>query len=692
MQNNNLIAKINENLQTSEEEIFENKIKNLNSNFREIIQNGIKNAEKPPKGKRYSQKIKSIALETYFLSPMCYRHIRADLDWPDPRTLSEFVTDWPKSPGLKTSHLNLLKMRANDLDVEQKYVSISCDEMSLKVNLFYDRKYDKIVGLEDYGEGNRTSNVATHVMVFFIQGISGQFWKQPLCYYFVNNNANAIFLKRYLLEVIAALQDIGLIPVHFVCDQGKNFVSLYKLLGISIENPYIEVNSKKIFVMHDTPHLLKSTRNCLINSKNNVHFDGNLVTWKDIEYVYDIDSKLNIRCAPKITDNHIKPHRLQHMKVKLATQVISKSMVSAMNTLYSSGLLDCTKTRTMMNTSNFLLFFNNLFDIHNSSNPKKQFGKELYCGSENQLELLKDASQKVKTIKVFDLNNTNVTNRFSFLNGWLLNNESLIQLFDYLKENGINSISTRRLCQDNIEHFFGQMRRGCGNSESVTPNMFSCLFKKRWGINFVRIVKDGNCEVHDEDEATQTIANSPSCIVEEKISQILDDWEETESSNIYESIPEENISNELNEYTFMEQNAMVYVCGYLYRKSRSLHKCLGPQPTLSLCRDSEYTFTKEKDFDGNNLECPPKEFISYIEQLNEEFSKHFDNCCHIGGVSKFLYERLICVSNYKCCENMSTEKFIYLFIRVRIYFILKFFNRDAAVPNLRKKVLKLSNI
>ncbi|KNC25910.1 hypothetical protein FF38_10333 [Lucilia cuprina] len=102
--------------------------------------------------------------------------------------------------------------------------------MSLKINLYYDRKSDKIIGLEDYGLDNRTSKAATSVMVFMVQGIGGQAWKQPVCYYF------AIFLA--------------------------------------------------------------------------------------------------IRCAPKLSESHIKPHKLQSMKVRLATQVFSKTVLAGIHCIH----------------------------------------------------------------------------------------------------------------------------------------------------------------------------------------------------------------------------------------------------------------------------------------------------------------------------------------------------------------------
>lgn len=85
------------------------------------------------------------------------------------------------------------------------------------------------------------------------------------------------------------------------------------------------------------------------------------------------------------------------MKVRLATQIYSKTMVCAMNDSIAP---------TIPNTSGCLLLINNLFNVLNSSNPHKQFGKELFC-----------AEKKIKTFKVIDKSHNNITNRFKFLKG-----------------------------------------------------------------------------------------------------------------------------------------------------------------------------------------------------------------------------------------------------------------------------------
>lgn len=302
---------------------------------------------------------------------------------------------------------------------------------------------------------------------------------------------------------------------------------------------------------------------------------------------------------------------------------------------------------------------------------------------------MKKSSEEIENIKVTDIHGNNITNRFSFLNGWLLNNESIQQLFGFLNSKGFTELSTRRLTQDNLEHFFGQIRRGAGNADSVTATMFCALFQKRWGINYVNIVTKGNCENFSENEVFETMPSSSNCL-KNNFEQC--DFLPFESIQIDEVEVQSDNDAELDAQIYLKENAFTYVCGYLLKKLRDSHPCSLPLPQFDETYYDKYTFTYEKELKNNKLIKPPEEFMKYIDELNNEFFKYFDSYCHLDNLSKHLYERLKCINPYKCCTQMNVENFIYLFIRTRIYFVLKFFNREASVPNLRKKMLKVSHM
>ncbi|KNC34867.1 hypothetical protein FF38_11112 [Lucilia cuprina] len=106
-----------------------------------------------------------------------------------------------------------------------------------------------------------------------------------------------------------------------------------------------------------------------------------------------------------------------------------------------------------------------------------------------------------------------------------------------------------------IEYFYDidsnlEIRRDCGNANSVTSTMFSCLFQKRWGLNFVNLLKEGNCEIHDDDESFPTISNSSRSIQEIIATKVYNEWEEFQSlprpDNSCENVlPDDNLNSSI---------------------------------------------------------------------------------------------------------------------------------------------------
>ena len=88
--------------------------------------------------------------------------------------------------------------------------------------LFYDIKDEKIIRLEDFGQGTRTNKVATSGMVFLVQSISGK-WKQPVGYALVNQGCSCDEMEVLMKHAISSLEGIVLNVVVVMSDMGSNF-------------------------------------------------------------------------------------------------------------------------------------------------------------------------------------------------------------------------------------------------------------------------------------------------------------------------------------------------------------------------------------------------------------------------------------------------------------------------------------
>ena len=74
-----------------------------------------------------------------------------------------------------------LKKKSSLFDINQSLVILAFDEMSIKSNLTYNSRVDKVIWYEDFGD-IRTNNISTYVTVFMIKSLLGN-WKQPVGYF-----------------------------------------------------------------------------------------------------------------------------------------------------------------------------------------------------------------------------------------------------------------------------------------------------------------------------------------------------------------------------------------------------------------------------------------------------------------------------------------------------------------------------
>ena len=101
--------------------------------------------------------------------------------------------------------------------------TISVDEMCIKSHLDYDSRKDKIIGLEDFGDGVKSNCLATSAIVIMARGIIEN-WKQPLAYYLVNESCSSEKVREKLedaiTKVVYRLHSIHISPlvnIFFLC-------------------------------------------------------------------------------------------------------------------------------------------------------------------------------------------------------------------------------------------------------------------------------------------------------------------------------------------------------------------------------------------------------------------------------------------------------------------------------------------
>ncbi|TGZ56290.1 hypothetical protein DBV15_11737 [Temnothorax longispinosus] len=236
------------------------------------------------------------------------------------------------------------------------------DEMSIQLKLTYDTRKDIICGLKDWGS-NRTGKIADHVLVFMLRGLKSG-WKMPISYNFCNKQTKTAQLIRCIKDHVRLINNIDFHIVATVCDQGSSNVAAIKelLLHTDMKRNFkkrpqhetFEVDNAEIVALYDPPHLIKGIRN-------------NLLT-KDLTINCKNDKPIEIA----LWEEHIVENKIKKMRVKHATQVLSGTMASFIETVTKSKCsVSIDNKELKINTEEGIAttkdvhFFNDLFDSVN---------------------------------------------------------------------------------------------------------------------------------------------------------------------------------------------------------------------------------------------------------------------------------------------------------------------------------------
>lgn len=92
----------------------------------------------------------------------------------------------------------------------------------------------------------------------------------------------------------------------------------------------------KIVHIFDGPHFIKCFRNNLLMKRLEFTIGGvkRVAKWDHLIQLYRADSEIpDSKMLPRLTDNHIIPHKIYKMKVKCATQALSQRVSAVLNFL-----------------------------------------------------------------------------------------------------------------------------------------------------------------------------------------------------------------------------------------------------------------------------------------------------------------------------------------------------------------------
>ena len=265
--------------------------------------------------------------------------------------------------------------------------------------------------------------------------------------------------------------------LHSKLAQGLDYDIVYK-------TPNIFAPSQLIFFFADSPHLMKTARNCLYNSGSGSRSrlmwnNGQYLMFRHIADLFYSDQEFALHTLPKLTLDHIVLTSFSKMKVKLTVQVLSKSVAIALRE---------TAKEDVTGTAEFCEMMNGFFDCTNVRSltahvrKKNAFIKPYEFAEDERLTWLKDVFLKyLESWRQSTLERegeyTPDERQKMFLSvqtyeGLKIAVYSHIDAIRFLLSKGFKFVLSERFMQDVLEDYFGHQRDKGRRSDNPTAQQF----------------------------------------------------------------------------------------------------------------------------------------------------------------------------------------------------------------------------
>ena len=242
--------------------------------------------------------------------------------------------------------LEELKSISNSYFDVQRYVILLFDEMKVQANLVMDKVTGELIGFTDLGDPNvnfavleKADEIASLVLLFLVRGMCTEL-KFALAH-FSTREVTAAQIMPIFWEAVCILEtNCNLWVIGATSDgasQNRKFYRLHKLLdgGSDKDVCYRTINlfapHRFLYFFADAPHLIKTTRNCLLHSGSStctryMWNNGMHLLWQHIAQLFYQDLDSGLKLLPKLTYDHINLNSYSVMRVNLAAQVLSASV------------------------------------------------------------------------------------------------------------------------------------------------------------------------------------------------------------------------------------------------------------------------------------------------------------------------------------------------------------------------------
>lgn len=503
-------------------------------------------------GMRWHPTMLRFALALHLSSPAAYETARDTgmIKLPSKRTLFDYSHAKPHKDGVDDVVLNSLAERVSDMPKSKRYHVLMADEMFISKNLVLQKSSGRLIGytnldnidkevktLEEFLDNPDKEDPeceeteASAVLVYMVKGVSNGMKEVVATYAVSHPSVNQMY--HWTWEVIGALERSNVHVIAMVTDgfsTNRAFIRRHKPVtklpsGVVFDTINKAARDRVLYFISDVPHLMKTIRNCLYNSRfdkkkgrRKMMKNGQKISWGHIIKLYEKYKDRNLRKTFKLNPMNVYPDSYGRMKVKYAAEVVSLTVAQH---LEDEGWSDASEL------INFLRVFNNWFDCLNgahSSVGRKKKNKllEPYTqasfknnSEDTRFQLLNDVLQYLEDWKEEASRSPNQTADCSVLSsstaaipedeesavfegvddpstetpackrllsretleGIEMSTRAIMGAIKFLLGEGVEFINARIFSQDPLEQHFSKIRGGLGGS--TAPNVGQVLSKNR---------------------------------------------------------------------------------------------------------------------------------------------------------------------------------------------------------------------
>ncbi|XP_065649371.1 uncharacterized protein LOC136078177 [Hydra vulgaris] len=458
-----------------------------------------------PSEVRYHPMIIRYCLSIASKSPSAYQEIRDSkvLVLPSLRTLRDYKNCITPKAGFQEGIVAELCMQAEQYTKIERYIVLLIDEMSLKSNLVFDKNSHQLSGFVDLGDPDlnfatlQKCELATHALVFMVRGIAASL-KFSIAY-FTTITATAVQLFSLFWDSVCILEKrCNLYQVSVVADGASSNRTMIKfhhymcgdmITPVIFKTINLYVKYRYIYFVADPPHLMKTARNCLLNSgagkcTRYLWNNGKYLLWQHITQFYYEDFDNGLKLMPKLTNEHIHINSYSAMTVKLATQILSQTVASVLKTFGTEEhketasfcekmdmFFDCVNNKSLeehkINIKPFLQKYTDQNDLRFNFllNDFLDYFKDWKRSINERVDNTSSCQYSYEAkAKMFISHQTH--------EGLIMTCNSIVEVTRFLLAEGMSYVLTNRFCQDPLEKYFSAQRQIGRHSDNPDAKQF----------------------------------------------------------------------------------------------------------------------------------------------------------------------------------------------------------------------------